>query len=208
MSENVWLVIQLCQKLINCGRNVTLVTNHPRHKTGMGAKKLPSHWHFGFARHFYQSVEKMSARIHWYGIFMADKKTIKHMDFFAHMEPHYICVLTCSASTIHNFANDYFRFHVLGFTDQNWSSLDRKILKISDQTGPGATKISWRVHRSLTSSEKSYPTTLLTHGVVWWMSRVNRNKTQYEFGLIYTCDTDKYQSVFCHVFFSEHMIKN
>ena len=41
MSKNVRLVTQLCQKLINCGRSVTLVTNHRCHKTGIGAKKLP-----------------------------------------------------------------------------------------------------------------------------------------------------------------------
>ena len=102
MSENVRLVIQLCQKLINCGRNVTLVTNHRCHKTGMGAKKLPSSWHFGFADIFTKKclIEFTDMTFSW------PTKTDKNI--FAHMEPQFICVLTCVASLIHDFANDHF----------------------------------------------------------------------------------------------------
>ena len=98
---------------------------HFSHKSSVsqnrhGRQKVAIFLTFRFRRHFCQ---KMSDRIYWDDIFMADKKTDKNI--FAHMEPQFICVLTCVASIFHDFANDHFtssKRSVCYYTSGLWCS--------------------------------------------------------------------------------------
>lgn len=88
MSGNVRLVIQLCQKLINCGRNVSLVTNHRCHRTDMGAKKLPSSWHFGFVDMFIKNVWSNLLIWHFHNRQKSDKNIFCTYGTTLHMWTH------------------------------------------------------------------------------------------------------------------------
>ena len=99
---------------------------HFSHKSSVsqnrhGRQKVAIFLTFRFRRHFL-SKNVWSNLLIWH--FHGRQKPTKI--FFAHMEPQFICVLTCVASLIHDFANDHFtssKKSVCYYTSGLWCSI-------------------------------------------------------------------------------------